>query len=294
MEQKWHSIKSEEMYNREVRFNKTELTEYLVTAVQEGKECLTLSSYAQVAMERGIYIWREEKDEQKVLDYFRLAHLARTWHWKGLYDDGPHEVILPGEMPIHCNRMRPNLSVKLDTWQTGWEFAVLFRDSAAMEVYNTVPHANLRERLGVRLGDYFILKIEMLKKITQDKQAALAACQKAIASVTDPEKVSKGHFPFAQLHQLPLLRTWEALLTGDEAAFNHWMEVGLINYAGIFERDPPSSNFLWSFLDTTYLAACCYAHDHGINITVKSDYIPEFLIFGEFPKLKWPNPEWIK
>lgn len=46
------------------------------------------------------------------------------------------------------------------------------------------------------------------------------------------------------------------------------------------------------YIDLAALAAVCYAHDQGIPIEVRSDYLPDFLIRGNFPKLQWPDPEW--
>ena len=53
-----------------------------------------------------------------------------------------------------------------------------------------------------------------------------------------------------------------------------------------------SGNSIMEYIDLAALAAVCYAHDKGMKVEVKSDYLPEFLINGDFPKLEWPDPEW--
>ncbi|HHG83795.1 MAG TPA: hypothetical protein ENJ82_03515, partial [Bacteroidetes bacterium] len=42
------------------------------------------------------------------------------------------------------------------------------------------------------------------------------------------------------------------------------------------------------------LAAVSYAYDLGFPVRVKSDYLPRFLVEGDFPRLAWPDPDWVK
>ena len=123
---------------------------------------------------------------------------------------------------------------------------------------------------------------------------ALKHLSAAKLALTELSK-AKENFKVLAGFNIPIFEAWETILsTKDEKRINEAIKTHLLNWKAEYSKNSAQRNVINGYLSFAALAACCYAHDHGINITIKSDYIPEFLIRGEFPKLKWPNPEWIK
>ncbi|MEY3443116.1 MAG: hypothetical protein RLZZ519_1397, partial [Bacteroidota bacterium] len=142
-----------------------------------------LTSIAEDATRNGIYFWTAKPDKPKLLNYFRLAHLTHTWHWRGMFDDGPHTIHLPGRAPFTCGLMRPNISVGLSSWTSGLELAMIFRDTAAIEVYAKVPFEPLGSRGGVTYESWAEPEMSFLQTVWADPVIALAHLKRAILEV---------------------------------------------------------------------------------------------------------------
>jgi hypothetical protein len=251
------------------------------------------TSIAEDATRNGIYFWTTKPDKQKLLNYLRLAHLTHTWHWRGMFDDGPHTIQLPGKQPFTCGLMKANISVGLASWTSGLELAMIFRDNAAINVYAKVPFEPLGSRGGVTYESWAEPEMAFLQSVWTDPLAALGHLKHAIVEV---QKDAESADRTAVLRQmfLPAYLLWEAILEGDGDRMNIVLRDKQLKWKAWHSQDNISRNKIVHQMDTGAVAALCYAHDHGLKITVQSDYLPEFLIKGDFPKLEWPDPEWKK
>ena len=79
---------------------------------------------------------------------------------------------------------------------------------------------------------------------------------------------------------LPFLRLFELAANEEGTAFNEELASALKTYVKFIE-DNDLSYDRKHWLPIRLLAACAYAHDQGIRITMESDYLPKWLIEGE-------------
>lgn len=80
----------------------------------------------------------------------------------------------------------------------------------------------------------------------------------------------------------------EAIMQNDETKFNESLQKGLEFHKSFWGQKPRKRSDYdcrsdaGGFISLTLLAVCCLAHDKGMNITVESDYLPKWMIEGDF------------
>lgn len=81
---------------------------------------------------------------------------------------------------------------------------------------------------------------------------------------------------------LPVAQLYQYIFEQKEEAFNQLLESYLLDKKEfIIERELENSADYW--VDWRLLGCCAYAYDQGINISVQSNYIPQFVYEGDFP-----------
>jgi hypothetical protein len=80
----------------------------------------------------------------------------------------------------------------------------------------------------------------------------------------------------------PIIRVAQAVVAGDADAYNTRLAEGLTWYRTVYQR-PDFNHEASNLLPLRYLALCALAHDRGLPCTVTSDYIPRWLVEGQFP-----------
>ncbi len=252
----------------------------------------TLGSLGQEYLKRGVYSWFKSNDPSQMLEDLGKAHSAITWEWKALANDGPHDIHLRDQKPFIAKRIEPNASVDFHQWLQGIYIAIILRDIGAAKVYGEADPEKV-----VRYGQnkpepWQVPYLKFLNGIWAfDTQ--IGTYLKDALKGSDPTGYNTMRADWLLNMLSPLLELWAMVFTQNEDRFNEKLhEQQQIRHDWHAALGEDSSNSIMEYIDLGALAACCYAHDKGFKITVKSDYLPEFLIKGDFPKLEWPDPEW--
>jgi hypothetical protein len=235
-----------------------------------------------------------EGNPRAALDYFRMSHLARTWHWHAMGYDGPHRIALPGIEPFETSRVGLNVDVNVPSLHIGICLAIVMRDFPRESVYRKINFDAISGLGGVQLDSWMGEETLMYAWLGVDNPKCLQHAAAARRRLEE-RSAETGKFKSQVALFCPIFEAWETILTTrDEAHFNGLIRTHLLNWRA--DRDAikdDGRNFIEGFLSFEALAACAYAHDLGMKVTVTSDYIPDFLIRGNFPRVRWPNPEWI-
>lgn len=81
---------------------------------------------------------------------------------------------------------------------------------------------------------------------------------------------------------VPLLRVVRAVVQDDAAAYNERLADALTWYRTLYNR-PPDKQDASGVVPLRYLGWCALAYDRGLSCTVKSDYLPTWLVEGALP-----------
>ena len=105
---------------------------------------------------------------------------------------------------------------------------------------------------------------------------------------TFPDQIKYGHPDYLEHNEVAHLKVWIALLGGDEQKFNDALLDALEKHKAYWSRDKPlyrggviPKDDEIGFFSLALTAICKLAHKSGVNIQVKSDYIPDLLVYGE-------------
>ena len=92
-----------------------------------------------------------------------------------------------------------------------------------------------------------------------------------------------------QALKLPLLAVLQSILDRDEVAFNEALLVALQKHKSYYEGEDEyrdtRTGLPEGWLSLPLIAACSLAHQRGLLRSVTSDYIPEWMVRGEFEGL---------
>ncbi len=251
-----------------------------------------LSSIAKYSLRLGVNSWKKNSDKAEFLEQLRLSHLSRTWHWKAMEHDSPNKIQLPSTELLEVGQIQPNASVDFSSWLQGIYIAVILRDITAVKVYGEADPEKI-VRYGQNTPDpWEIPYIKFLNGIWAFDTNIVNYLKDALKGC-DPT----GYNPMRadwMLHILsPLLELWAMVFSHNADRFNQKLyEQQKLRHDWHAALDEETGNSIMEYIDLAALAAVCYAHDKGFKIEVQSDYLPEFLIKGDFPKLEWPDPEW--
>ncbi len=252
----------------------------------------TLVSASMEAMQLGTYQWFCRNDKDALMQGFRFAHLSSSWNWKALENSGPHKVELPDTPSFVCAMVEPNSDIDMGTWLEGIYVAMILRDIGAVKVYGEADPEKV-VRYGQTTPDpWEIPYIKFLNGIWAFDTNIGTHLKDALKGA-DPSHYSVERADYLLNIISPVMELWAMVFGKDEARFNaKLLEQQQLRRDWHEALGEESGNSIMEYIDLAALAAVCHAHDKGFKIDVKSDYLPEFLINGDFPKLEWPDPEW--
>jgi Immunity protein 49 len=252
----------------------------------------TLSSVADYSVNSGVFKLVKNADKEGFLEQLRMGHLARTWHWKGMQGDGLFMINLPHRLTFETGRIKPNASVDFGSWLDGIYIAMILRDIGAVKVYGEADPEKV-VRYGQNKPDpWEIPYIKFLNGIWAFDTNIVTYLKDALRG-TEPSLYTPERADWIINILSPVMELWAMVFGKDEARFNaKLLEQQQLRRDWHEALGEESGNSIMEYIDLAALAAVCYAHDKGFKIEVKSDYLPEFLINGDFPKLEWPDPEW--
>lgn len=173
--------------------------------------------------------------------------------------------------------------VTYGVWQTIYYLAVILRDRDALDFLVQIP-GNFAKSSKVTFDDLDIAVFEIMKAAWTKN-----AVQKAIERYWGLEPVVKTasavRDKFNKHLTTPSIKVLTAAFSGDNSSFNHELQKALtLHYEFYREAGKkhlgPDDPFGW--LSYMLLWVCAFAHDAGMKIEVESDYIPRWMVEGDF------------
>lgn len=283
-EVKRHKAKNLDLMERDRKFQLKAIDRFLPKVADETFLLTSLGLHSQNLVTHLLY---RHRDATEIIKYLTLSHHARTWHQVGLHHDGPHHVKLPGIEAFTCGPMEGNIDVDLSAWMDGIELAAIFRDRAALDVYLDVPFLLLEKRGGIKVDSYFYPFMKLLKAAWNGDDKWMEYGME-ILDLIEAAQMTGLRKIVIETFLLTYLNLWWAALKGDEDLFNKNLKHRLITCKKRYLANDKNRNEIKNFVDYPALSVLAYVHDAGMEVKVKSDYIPEFLWKGDFDKLTWP------
>jgi hypothetical protein len=285
-----HPIRIEWMIER-VTINTQKYLQKMIDDV--GEIPFVLSSIGEYAMEDAVFRLVRQDDLSRFIDQTKMFHLSSTWHWKTMFDDGPHLIRLPGREPLEVGRVEPNASVDLNSWLNGIYLAMILRDIDAVKVYGTADPEWIIKYTQLGKDPWEIPYIKFLNSIWAFDTNLPSYLKEALRG-TDPGLYDEYRGNFLLHIVSPILELWATVFSTNDDLFNETLyNQQKTRHDWFAALDEESGNSIMEYIDLAALAAVCYAHDKGMKIEVQSEYLPEFLIKGEY-RMHWPDLEWVK
>jgi Immunity protein 49 len=157
-------------------------------------------------------------------------------------------------------------------WLPVWRVANLLRENSALK--------SLVEATETLYGKEFSLLSDLDSKFTgllhaslyrEDINSALAQIERLL------EVHSTDDSDYSKFLKLPELLVWKSVLSMDSVSFKANMVNGLEKHKDFWgTTENRTSAHGWISLPLLQVAA--YAHDHGMDLDVESDYIPDWLV----------------
>lgn len=117
------------------------------------------------------------------------------------------------------------------------------------------------------------------------KGGDVPAAFKALYEATDPKNLRPGSEFFVLSYWVPVFDTHYAVLRKDVSAFNHHLEQILIcqdKYHKKRKQEDDEYGDPAPFSEAI-LAVASLGHEQGLKMTVESDYLPKWIVEGDFP-----------
>ncbi len=197
-----------------------------------------------------------------------------------------------GKEKFTINKENRKHGTDMYTWFELFNAALLLRDSTRQQQL-----IDLKVLEWNKDGDPFWIKMGryMISLIGKDEKAKLTCLQNlreesksdmGLYYGLDGNKVIniEGRSKKLQRLWMPVAELYELALRKEITLFNQQLEIYLQDKkAYIIENEKEDDPRFW--INFPLLACCAYAHDLGIKITVKSEYIPDWVYRGEFEVL---------
>jgi hypothetical protein len=172
-------------------------------------------------------------------------------------------VQVPGGVTEHNSAPR---------WIAAASAAMVVRDGAALE---SLCRFN-PEAFEGDYDDYFDLYARALMALQRKDDGVGRLLDEALRAA----EAAKIYPELGKRVAAPCIRTAQAVLAGDVAAYNERLAEGLSSYRTVYQR-PDFNHEAANLVPLRYLAVCALAHDRGLPCQVKSDYIPAWLVAGK-------------
>lgn len=162
-----------------------------------------------------------------------------------------------------------------DVWEKVFYAAVTLRDKKAIEQLIQVPqsvfdNANLR-------ADAFDTALINLMKGLFEPEANMGDLLEAALIAADPNAIASGRRRYVQNILLPLMPVYRCIYTANaQDEFNEAMVEALEAHKKYWKKDEMERQ---GWISLPLMAAASHAYDlKGYQLTVETDYIPDFLV----------------
>ena len=187
------------------------------------------------------------------------------------------EVVL-GTQAVRYRRDQPLPAHNEHRWLTGFFLATAVRDRRIQDLLCAVPAERIHDPRG-HAPAYMLPFVETLRALHLGSGAAAAQCADAQQQISQPTGDGEER-RMAALLDGPTIELCRRIVHSDYNGFQATLIQALQFHGMYWSHDAESRNAPMGALALGPLAMACLAHDHGVDITVRSDYLPQRLIVG--------------
>ncbi len=248
-----------------------------------------LCSYYENYYELSMYELFLNKNEKNAIDYLNKAINANDALYKiansrgeeiKIFYEGIPEAIIKGQ--VIYNHITP--------WNFPDHFCLILlarKKNYLNEMLNFDIDNFNPEKAGLSGPAYYNNYIKIFINFFRIKKTdiLLEEMEKCNKEITDYAEVRGKKVEDNYSYSTILL--FKAILEKDSNTANQLLEKRLILYKNSYEDDLSNPLSLYPY---HLLGWCAFLNDIGMEITIQSDYLPEFLVKGTFTKEKWTWP----
>lgn len=208
------------------------------------------------------------------------AHQFGINHFKISMKSGP-VTIKVGNADIQTVGSPDNSYTDFGTWAQVFYLAMILRDKQSLEYIFSIPDSfMLKSTVSTSERDRMVT--EIFRNIFSP--AGLLKSIQKYEAYTKPEDHPLRE-NFRKHLSDPMVDVLKAVIEGKEELFNSRLENALKAHHDFYsvERQnygSPADPFSW--LSFKLITACAFAFDNGMSVMVKSDYLPEWMVTGDF------------
>jgi hypothetical protein len=233
-----------------------------------GRNSGTLIEYAAITSVLG-------SPKSEPLKDLRYALLLSEAHW--MRAGNPEaKVSVTVEGHVHEIPSKPIKNfVRLTNWVFAGYLALVLRDKNALQ---NILHG------GIAFFHKDFESLTIVEKVRGRFYHAIFEKDSnlALKKLEDYELENEGDAKdFLELIKNPQIGLWKAILHNDNSAAVTSLTFSLECHKKFWgtEKNRQDKN---GWISLPLLAACAYAYDHGMDLNVESDYIPRWIVTGDF------------
>jgi hypothetical protein len=179
--------------------------------------------------------------------------------------------------------------IGISDWQMLFYIASILRDREALDFLDDLTIEFMDKISGARPSPIDSSLIYLMKALAKKQDLTKLIHEFTITYQSSVEDLTTMRENFYKLLTLPMVKVMEALNANHQEAFNLQLSAALTSHYEFYKEERedyglPGDPFGW--LSFKLLFICAYAHDRGIKIDVESDYIPAWLLHGDFKDCK--------
>ncbi|MEY3444023.1 MAG: hypothetical protein RLZZ519_2304 [Bacteroidota bacterium] len=216
-----------------------------------------------------------ELGPDEILKDLKLASSLATTHWSmasGVVDEAEIEIV---GHHYHVSPKKSTAFISIADWKVAVYVELILRSKANLQLLSHAAKLVFKQENPIHesAGE---LEWMLLQAIAEgDDVLAKTEASKL------PSLVEVGKELFAKLIQGPQSLVWYAIFCQDQSNFDMAVLAALQSHKE-FWGNTSNSQKEYGWISFPLLAACAYAHDHGMDLNVESDYIPRWLVTGDF------------
>jgi len=232
----------------------------------------------------------EEKDYAKMQELLSYClRFACSYFNKG-YHPKQKVKVQYGEKVLEQEGIKTTSYMDYDSWLRFFYLFLITRCKTGINLFKHTSRERLIDSDILFTDEPDFCMVEFYQSLVLAEKDSSKAWQKAWDAIEDftdnnqdPDKVLIKERML--MLEAPTLLLYQALSSGSSDAFNEQLEETLTYHQEYFDRvDCTGRNKFNShkgFISWRILACCSIAHDSGLEIRIKSDYLPQWLYKGE-------------
>lgn len=168
--------------------------------------------------------------------------------------------------------------IDTDTWQTAFYSAIILRDREAISSLNEVDET-LFFKANLKCDEFDIALVRLLQNLFVPNVDIAMLLETALKA----DDIDRGRLPYANKILLPLLPIYRCIFTAEaEGDYNDAMRDAVKKHKAFWKKDNYETE---GWIALPLIAAAAFAYDYkGYQLDFETDYIPNWLVKGEFDK----------